>query len=303
MAYQRSQAGDACVAGSPRAEGHHATSAVALERVWAEANWSARAALGPHGQISAYHHRGVWLIEVDGDYSDIAQEVDHSIQLSLAESPRGVVVSMLHTPGEAENGSLLDSLASAGRHVRRWPGASIVIVCRDSHTLAALNSRPEGRYLGHSSSLLRAWSQILTHDPSPTAHLRLPSDALAARTARRFLSQTCLDWDMSEHLVAGPIIVSELVTNAVEHASGDIDVFLAENARSLRVAVRDRNAAPPVTPPLDVESLRGRGLQIVQALSQSTGALPAAGGGKLIWAVLGPDAGSASGAGGLVAPA
>ena len=169
MAYQRSQAGDACVTGCPRAEGHHATSAVALERVWAEANWSARAALGPHGQISAYHHRGVWLIEVDGDYSDIAQEVDHSIQLSLAESPRGVVVSMLHPPGEAENGSLLDSLASAGRHVRRWPGAPIVIVCRDSHTLAALNSRPEGRYLGHSSSLLRAWSQILTHDPSPTA--------------------------------------------------------------------------------------------------------------------------------------
>ncbi|HET8982810.1 MAG TPA: ATP-binding protein [Pedococcus sp.] len=244
----------------------------------------------------------MWLIEVDGDYSDIAQDVDHSIQLALAESPRGVVVSMLHTPGEAEDGSLLDSLASAGRHVRRWPGAPIVIVCRDGPTLAALDNRPDGRYLGHSSSLLRAWSQILTHDPSPTARLRLASDPLAARTARHFLSQTCLDWDMGEHLVAGPIIVSELVTNAVEHANGDIDVFLAENARSLRIAVRDRNAAPPVTPPLDVESLRGRGLQIVQALSQSTGALPAAGGGKLIWAVLGPDPISASGAPGLVPP-
>lgn len=303
MAYQQSQTGDTCVPGSPRGEGHHATSAVALERVWAEANWSARAALGPHGQISAYHHRDVWLIEVDGDYSDIAQDVDHSIQLALAESPRGVVVSVLHTPDEAEDGSLLDSLASAGRHVRRWPGAPIVIVCRDGPTLAALNDRPEGRYLGHSSSLLRAWSQILTRDPSPTAHVRLRPDPLAARAARRFLSETCLDWDMSEHLVAGPIIVSELVTNAVEHASGDIDVFLAENARSLRIAVRDRNAAPPVTPPLDVESLRGRGLQIVQALSQSTGALPAAGGGKLIWSVLGPDASSAGGAPGLVPPA
>lgn len=302
MAHQPSQTGDACVPGSSPTETHHAAPAVALERVWAEANWSARAALGPHGQISAYHHRGVWLIEVDGDYSDIAQDVDHSIQLALAESPRGVVVSMLHPPGEAEEESLLDSLASAGRHVRRWPGAPIVIVCRDSHTLAGLNNRPEGRYLGHSSSLLRAWSQILTHDPAPTAHLRLRPDPLAARTARRFLSNTCLDWDMSQHLVAGPIIVSELVTNAVEHANGDVDVFLAENDRSLRIAVRDRNPAPPVTPPLDVESLRGRGLQIVQALSQSTGALPAAGGGKLIWAVLGPDPSSASGAPGLVPP-
>ena len=303
MANQETSAGQLRPPGPPPAEEHLTAPLGALERVWSEANWSARAALGPHGQISAYHHRDVWLIEVDGDYSDIAHDVDHSIQLALAESPRGVVVSMLHTPGEAEDGSLLDSLASAGRHVRRWPGAPIVIVCRDTHTLAALNSRPEGRYLAHSSSLLRAWSQILTHDPSPTAHLRLRPDALAARSARRFLSQTCLDWDLGEHLVAGPIIMSELVTNAVEHANGDIDVFLAENARSLRIAVRDRNAAPPVTPPLDVESLRGRGLQIVQALSQSTGALPAAGGGKLIWSVLGPDASSASGTPGLVPPA
>ncbi len=50
MAYQQSQTGDACGPGSLRAEEHHATSAVALERVWAEANWSARAALGPMGR-------------------------------------------------------------------------------------------------------------------------------------------------------------------------------------------------------------------------------------------------------------
>ncbi len=94
---------------------------------------------------------------------------------------------------------------------------------------------------------------------------------------------------MSEHLVAGPIIVSELVTNAVEHAQGDIDVFLAENARSLRIAVRDRNAAPPVTPPLDVESF-GAGT------ADRAGTIPVdrrpsrRWRGKLIWAVLEAEA-------------
>ena len=259
------------------------------ERTWLDATWSARAALGSQGQVTAYRHRGVWLIEVDGDFADVSQDVDLAIQFALAEIPKGVVCSLMHPPGAAGAAGLVEAMASAGRHVRRWPGTPIVVVCPDSATSAALARHPDGRLLTQSSSLLQAWAWISAHALEHTAQLHLGCDALTARTARQFLSRTCVMWDLSQHLASGPVIVSELVTNAVQHAGGEVDVFLAEYAGSLRIAVRDRDGASPVTPVLDLESLRGRGLRIVETLAQSSGALPAAGGGKLVWAVLGPD--------------
>jgi hypothetical protein len=254
-----------------------------------DATWSVRAALGSHGQITAYSHGAVRLIEVDGDFEGVAEDLDLAIQFALAESPKGVVCSLMHPPGEAEAAELLEGLASAGRHVRRWPGTPIVVVCEDRATSAALDQRPDGRFLARSSSLLQAWAWISAHEPALRAHQHLGPDALTARAARRFLSRTCVDWNLSQHLASGTLVVSELVTNAVQHAGGDADVFLAAHGGSLRIAVRDRDSSSPVTPALDVESLQGRGLHIVETLARSSGALPAAGGGKLVWAVLGPE--------------
>ncbi|MGN6613031.1 MAG: ATP-binding protein [Angustibacter sp.] len=83
-------------------------------------------------------------------------------------------------------------------------------------------------------------------------------------------------------------MISELVTNAVQHTDGDIDVRLAEHEGRLRVAVRDRGDEPPVTPVRGTDSVSGRGLRIVETLAATSGALPAAGGGKVVWAVLDP---------------
>lgn len=276
-------------ASRPPGEATHEPSAPS-ERTWLEATWSERAALGSHGEVTAYCHRGVWLIEVEGDYGAVTEDVDLAIQMALAECPRGVVCSLMRPPQGQGAGQLIDRLASAGRHVRRWPGTPIVVVCHDRATLDALDLRPDGHYLGHSSSLLKAWARISTQESGRTAHQRLSPDGLTSRTARRFLSRVCTDWGLGRHVPSGTIIVSELVTNAVQHAGGDVDVFLAEHAGGLRVAVRDRDSTSPVTPLIDPESLKGRGLRIVQTLAQSSGALPAAGGGKLVWAVLGPEA-------------
>ena len=163
-----------------------------------------------------------------------------------------------------------------------------MVVCPDSATSAALARHPDGRLLAQSSSLLQAWAWISAHAPEHTAQLHLGCDALTARTARHFLSRTCAAWNLSQHHASGPVVVSELVTNAVQHAGGEVDVFLAEHAGSLRIAVRDRDGASPVTPVLDPESLWA-GACASSRRSPSPPALPAAGGGKLVWAVLGPD--------------
>ena len=253
---------------------------------WARANWSAPAALAAPGAITAHALRGVWLIDVHSPYADVAPEVDHRIQTALAECPRGVVCALpgplAHAPGP-----VLDLLASAGRHMRAWPAAPVVLSCSDPRTAALLDGRVDGRQLRHASSLLKGWAEVMDTTPSRTAHLRFSPSALAPYGARRFLTRVCLDWGMNHHLDSGALVVSELVTNALIHTDSDIDVLLAGDRDRLRIGVRDRDPAAPRDPSVSSNSLHGRGLLLVDSLSDSSGALPTRDGGKLVWAVLG----------------
>lgn len=253
---------------------------------WARANWSAPATLSTPGAITAHALRGVWLIDVHSPYADVAPELDHRIQAALAECPRGVVCalpgSLAHTPEP-----VLDLLASAGRHMRAWPAAPVVLSCSDPRTAGLLDGRPDGRRLQHASSLLEGWAHIMSTTPPRTAHLRFSPSALAPYGARRFLARVCLDWGMNHHLDSGALVISELVTNALIHTDSDIDVLLAGDQGRIRIGVRDKDPDPPQGLSASSNSLHGRGLLLVDALSDSSGALPTSDGGKLVWAVLG----------------
>jgi hypothetical protein len=237
--------------------------------------------------LAAYPLRGVWLVEVDPPYDDMVDEVDHSIQLALAECPRGVVVSFTG-PVAGTSDQALDLLASTGRHVADWPVVPVVLASREGSAATLLAGRPGAEHLSYASSMLHGWTQVMTRRAPPSAHLRLGSGAMAARCARRFLIRCCLDWGLNQHLASGPLVVSELVTNAIQHANTDIDVILAGDGARLRVGVRDRNPAPPVTRVTAPDASGGRGLRVVQALARGSGALPTVDGGKFVWAVLGP---------------
>lgn len=254
---------------------------------WAGANWSAPARLGASGRLAAYPLRGVWLLEVDPPYDDLVDEVDHSIQLALAECPRGVVCS-LTGPLDGTSEEALDVLASTGRHAAPWPAAPVVLASRNGSAAGVLVGRPGARDLAYASSMLHGWTQVLARRAPLSAHLRLGPDAVASRKARRFLIRCCLDWGLNQQLASGPLVVSELVTNAIQHANTDIDVFLAAHEGRLRVGVRDRDPMAPVTTVAAPDAPGGRGLRVVEALARASGALPTVDGGKFVWAVLGP---------------
>lgn len=254
---------------------------------WAGANWSAPARLGTTGRLAAYPLRGVWLIEVDPPYDDMADEVDHAVQLALAECPRGVVVS-LTGPLDGTREQALDVLASTGRHVAPWPATPVVLATRDPFAAGVFAGRAGAQHLTHASSMLHGWTQVMTRRATVTAQVRLGSGAVASRNARRFLIRCCLDWGLNQQLASGPLVVSELVTNAIQHANTDIDVVLATHDGRLRVGVRDRSPAPPVTRHAPPDATGGRGLRVVEALARASGAWPTVDGGKFVWAVLGP---------------
>ncbi|MEY9863976.1 serine phosphatase RsbU (regulator of sigma subunit)/anti-sigma regulatory factor (Ser/Thr protein kinase) [Catenulispora sp. GAS73] len=115
------------------------------------------------------------------------------------------------------------------------------------------------------------------------AALDLDPDPMAARAARRFVTSTLAEWDL-EHLTDDVLsVVTELVTNATQHAATTSQLALRSHPGRLMVEVADcdgRIPRPAVTQAMDE---RHRGLLIVAQLSQRWGVRPTDRG-KIVWA-------------------
>ncbi|WP_230205258.1 ATP-binding protein [Parafrankia elaeagni] len=79
------------------------------------------------------------------------------------------------------------------------------------------------------------------------------------------------------------LLVSELVTNAVLHARDDAAVEIRANSDVLWVGVDDRDSRRPAVQPVDAGALGGRGLRLVDVLSDDWGVRHVQGDGKTVW--------------------
>ncbi|MEV0598431.1 SpoIIE family protein phosphatase [Streptomyces sp. NPDC050315] len=110
---------------------------------------------------------------------------------------------------------------------------------------------------------------------------RLPD---AVMHARRFTARTLRSWKADDELDVVLLVVSELVTNAMVHTQGEVrlDLTLIAEER-LRVAVTDASPRAPAKPvAVGWESTGGRGLLLVEAMTESWGSVPVSGG-KQVW--------------------
>jgi anti-sigma regulatory factor (Ser/Thr protein kinase) len=102
------------------------------------------------------------------------------------------------------------------------------------------------------------------------AHLLLPCTMAAVALARGTVDETLRGWGFHDHDWLGgvAVIVTELVTNAVRHASGCPVLDLDVNG-SVMLTVTDRS---PVHPQIrEPDENGGRGLVIVGALGRRWG--------------------------------
>jgi anti-sigma regulatory factor (Ser/Thr protein kinase) len=105
--------------------------------------------------------------------------------------------------------------------------------------------------------------------------------------AREFLAEACAQWQLTDLMPAGQLIISELCANVVIHVGSPMTVVLLRTATSLHIVVRDQASAPPVLGPPMAEStaLNGRGLRLVDHLATGWGYVPTSSG-KAVWALL-----------------
>ncbi|WP_327091037.1 ATP-binding protein [Nonomuraea sp. NBC_01738] len=105
-------------------------------------------------------------------------------------------------------------------------------------------------------------------------------------TARRFVASTLSGWNAERAVFDTQLVVSELVTNAMRHGGGAVQLRLLAHELDLVCVVTDysRSAPVPATPGVFAEY--GRGLALVEALTRAWGWLTSPGPRKLVWACM-----------------
>jgi serine/threonine-protein kinase RsbW len=96
----------------------------------------------------------------------------------------------------------------------------------------------------------------------------------------------------NETLDAIELMVSELATNCVQHAQSDFEIEVGVSPREIRVEARDTGEGRPAPRSPGPSEPTGRGLRIVEAMSDSWGIIPGARG-KAVWFALSLQTGAA----------
>jgi signal transduction histidine kinase len=131
------------------------------------------------------------------------------------------------------------------------------------------------------------------------AELMLESRPESIRRGRQFVADTLIQWGFGADEPARArlseivLVASELLTNAVRVSPRTTSVRVEAHRDHVLVAVRDDSAAPATPRKAGLNDTSGRGLSIVDALSERWGTTPTGSAGKVVWSKIAISAPSA----------
>jgi anti-sigma regulatory factor (Ser/Thr protein kinase) len=124
---------------------------------------------------------------------------------------------------------------------------------------------------------------------------RFPCEPRSVTAARDFV-RASLRGRPQELVEAAELMASELATNCVRHARTDFELAVF-SGNDVRVEVRDTGGGTPRPRSPEPRDPSGRGLRIVEAMSDAWGVIGGAEG-KIVWFTLSADGAGAEPAGG-----
>ncbi|MEV0778916.1 ATP-binding protein [Streptomyces sp. NPDC050428] len=124
--------------------------------------------------------------------------------------------------------------------------------------------------------------------PSRQCTVQLQALPSRIRQVRRIVSAQLRYWQLDPLIDQAALGVTELLTNVHRHAQPDktctVDIKLLLDR--LTVAVHDHDPRLPTVKEADPLDMCGRGLALIQAVSESWGVRPEGDAGKVIWFTL-----------------
>jgi hypothetical protein len=211
------------------------------------------------------------VLEVDGSFPSAASVANAALRRALSLDPTVVTCDLSGVTGDLDERTRRELLDTGG-YLDHWSGTVVVLVAPRGAGDEPTQSRHPGPSPGPSAT-------------RPRARLHLEPLPRASRTARDFVSRTCLDWQLTHVIGSAVLVVSELVTNGVTHAGTPLDVSMSTTGDRLLLGVHDGSDELPRVAPRTGPG-RGHGLHIVAGCSRAWGWLPLPDRGKVAWAVL-----------------
>ncbi len=174
-------------------------------------------------------------------------------------------------------------------------GLAAVLAILESTPTEDLDELADALMSGATGAALRADDiavLVVRHDGRPSAGsptiARMSvdrADPRAAREARDFIAGQLGHWGLDGLHDTTVLLVSEVVTNALRHTRGRVDIELCRLPGRVRVEVSDEAATPPTLFEMDLLAESGRGVPLMDALSDQWGTAPR-GDGKVVWFTL-----------------
>lgn len=203
------------------------------------------------------------------------------IVAAATEQPDALVLDLREACAEPAALAVLDAVAG---EIAAWPACPLVLIAVPGPLLDGLST------LGvlHRLTVLPDTSRVSQLRPwGHVSHRRrqhLPANLSSPGRARGIVTEALTAWNCREHLTEAMLVVDELVTNAVEHAGSDVDLYLSVRDGRLALAVGDSSTRPARLRESAVDDEGGRGLVLVDALADGWGTVPGPDHGKIVWA-------------------
>ena len=225
----------------------------------------------------------------DGEPTAEYIEVPPAAPLGLGCRPRTTTVPF--PPGD----TLL--LFSDGVVERRWQdltagldGLSAAVTGASSGDPRALCAVASGAVPGATEDDVAVLAVEHAVRPSRSASMEVPAEPTAPSRVRHWMAAQLTEWQVPEAVVGAAVLcTSELTTNALLHAGTAARVEIDLSAERLLVSVADYGTRGTVTrAQTDTLSSRGRGLGLIEELSDAWGTDPTVRGSTVWFEILIP---------------
>jgi anti-anti-sigma regulatory factor len=199
------------------------------------------------------------------------------------DEPRAVIVDLdrLAVP----DSTALSLFSSVLTQIAQWPGVPLLVSTTCDTVRTQLADYRLARYVPVYPSVMAAIDAIDDPPPRRIARRRLPNSLAGAALARRFVLEMCTDWQLTARAAEAVTVANELVENTLLHTYCGPSLRLELRRGLLTIAVYDDD--PAMAHLIEPHTYRHRGLLLVAGLCRAWGCVPAPGGGKVVWAVLG----------------